>query len=109
MLTVVHIIVWFGVADGAMKFGTMIGGLICGVIARKLWTRNSMPAAVGAFVMLSLEAAGFVFAAVVVAEQSPSDHVFGLAVVCLLAVIMLVVGYRTWRSARQIRRVTTGG
>ncbi len=77
LLTALHVIGLFGPADGAMKFGTLIGGVICAVIARKLWILNSVPAAVGALIMLSLEATGIVTVAVMVTQQAPSDRLFG--------------------------------
>jgi hypothetical protein len=108
LLTALHVIGLFGPADGAMKFGTLIGGVICAVIARKLWILNSVPAAVGALIMLSLEATGIVIAAVVVTQQAPSDRLFGCVAVCSISALMVFLGYQTLRSARRIRRFAIG-
>jgi hypothetical protein len=108
LLTVLHLIVWYGVADGAMRFGSVIGGLICGVAAWKLWTQNSIPAALSALIMLCLEAAGAVFAASSMAK-SATGGLGSSAGLFLLSVLMVGVGYQTFRSARRIRRLATKG
>lgn len=108
-LAVLHILVLFGTAGAATKVGSLIGASICGFIARKLWSQNSVRAAVGALIVMWLEAAAA--ALVFLAETSHAPrHTFASRVeLCVMAILLFIVGYQTLRSARQLRRLTPSG